>query len=77
MTARPGYSPAPQGGGIIATLKEAASSGWVRQIVDVVNKILSGKMNAVLEITLTANSATSVIRDARIRGLFRAFTWNP
>lgn len=76
MTAAPGFSIAPVGGGSVDTLKEAANRNWVRQIVDVVNNTLRGKMNVVLKITLRAGFATTVITDSRI-GPFSALLLQP
>ena len=58
---------APGGGGC-QTLAQAAPASWVQQIASVVNKLLQGKMNAVIPVTLTANSTTTVVTDARISG---------
>jgi hypothetical protein len=66
VTDRPGYSTAPQGGGNVGTIREAAASTWVRQIVDVVNTMLTGKTNNVLTITLRTGFATTTVKDARI-----------
>jgi hypothetical protein len=37
-----------------------------RQIVEVVNNLLRGKMNVVSTLTLTANAATTTLTDSRI-----------
>lgn len=58
MTARPAYK------GL--DLWQQASPGFLRQIWNVVNNILLGKINAVLDVTLTANSATTVVTDPRL-----------
>lgn len=68
MTARPAYPSAPQGGGIVGAIREAAAATWVRQVVDVVNSLLRGKMNAVLQITLRNGFSTTTVIDARISG---------
>lgn len=66
MTTFPGYSQAPGGGSAPKTPADAAGAGWVRQIVDVVNRILSGKLNAVTQITLRASQVTTTVIDSRI-----------
>lgn len=38
----------------------------LRQAAAVVNRVLTGKLNALGEVTLTANAATTVITDARL-----------
>lgn len=38
----------------------------LRQIGAVLNRTLSGKLNAITELTLTANAATTVLTDARL-----------
>lgn len=40
----------------------------LRKIVAVVTQLLAGKMNAVTSVTLTANSTTTTLTDARIGG---------
>ena len=40
--------------------------GTVRQISDAVNNIIDGKINATGSVTLTDNSATSVVTDQRV-----------
>lgn len=40
--------------------------GFLRQVWVVVNNMLLGKINAVVEITLTANSATTALTDPRL-----------
>ena len=64
--ANPGYQPAALGGDTVSRLPDTASARWVRSIAQVLNNVLSGRMNAVLPITLTANSTTTTIIDARI-----------
>lgn len=39
---------------------------WLRQISEVVNNILSGKLNNNGTVTLTANAATTTLSDTRI-----------
>lgn len=76
MTTGPGFQTAPQGGDVAQSLKDAASRSWVRQIVDVVNNLLSGKMNVVTQITLRAGFATTTVIDSRI-GPFSALLLQP
>lgn len=61
-----GYSPAPSDGQDPKSLGDAASVSWVRRVVDVINSILTGKLNSTLVITLTSGAASTVIKDARI-----------
>lgn len=72
----PGYPPAPIGGGAVTKLGDAADKGWVKKIVEVANNILKGKINVVLPISLTANSATTTVIDARI-GPYSALLLQP
>ena len=72
----PGFSTAQPGGGIVKTLKDAASASWVRGIVDVVNNMLGGKLNVVLQVTLRSGFATTTVIDARI-GPFSALIMQP
>lgn len=76
MATRPGYPPPPQGGGEPGTLKEAANSSWVKQLRDVLASVLTGKLNAVLEVTLAAGVASTIVKDARI-SVFSAFYLEP
>lgn len=76
MTATPGFQPAPQGGGVVKALIDAANKDWVRRVSEVVNRILSGKINAVLQITLAASAGTTTVKDARI-GPFSALILVP
>ena len=46
----------------------AAIMKFLRQIHDTVNNMLSGKLNATLDVTLTAASPTTVIVDPRLSG---------
>jgi hypothetical protein len=41
---------------------------WLRDVRDVVNNIMRGKMNNTGSVTLTANSATTTLQDPRIGG---------
>ncbi len=71
-----GYRPAPLSEGPPDSLRGAASERWVRRIVDTVNRSLSGKLNVTLSVTLTANSASTIIKDARISA-FSALMFAP
>ena len=74
--ANPGYLPAPLSGSAPGRLGDAASGLWVRRVVDVVNNMLRGKLNAVLPVTLAANAATTTVIDARISA-FSALLFSP
>lgn len=76
MTEIPYFSSVPQSGRTPEKLSDAADAGWVRRIVDGVNKALSGKINVVLPITLTASAGTTTVIDARI-GAYSAFLYEP
>lgn len=76
MTTNPGFSTAPTGGGAVHKVLEAASKDWVRKIVDVVNRLVAGKMNVVLQITLAESETSTVITDARI-GAFSGIVLQP
>lgn len=72
-----GYPVAPLGGDPPATPAQAASQTWVRRIVDVVNSVRQGKMNALLDFTLrTAPNTTTVLIDERI-SIFSALLLMP
>lgn len=71
-----GYLPAPLNEAPPPTLKDAAPASWVRRIVTTVNSTLAGKMNAVLPITLTPDSATTTVIDSRISA-FSAIVFSP
>jgi|SRR5580658_4639903 hypothetical protein len=57
---------APAGGQAPTSLAQAASIGWVKKIVGVVNSILQGKINAVLAVTLNESATSTTITDPRI-----------
>ena len=61
-----GYRPAPLSEAPPNSLRDAASERWVRRIVDVVNSARSGKLNVTLNVTLTADTTTTIVTDARI-----------
>lgn len=62
----PAYQQAPTSGRAPANVGNAADVQWVRRIADVVNLILKGKLNAVLQVTLRPGQSTTTISDARI-----------
>lgn len=47
-----------------------------RKLARAVNQALSGKMNAFIDATLTANAASTTLTDARI-GYYSTITWMP
>lgn len=61
-----GYLPAPSQMPAPAGVNQAASDIWVRRISEVVNSILTGKMNVTLDVTLTAGASTTTLTDARL-----------
>lgn len=62
-----GHKIAPQSGEVPKSLTDAASSSWIRGIVSVINRMMVGRLNNVIQnISLTANSTTTVVTDARI-----------
>lgn len=71
-----GFPPVPLSGTPPKQVSNAAESRWVRIIAETVNRILGGKMNVTLSVTLTANSATTTVTDARI-GPFSALLFMP
>lgn len=60
----PGYAPAPLG----PAAGDLATATWARFIVDVVNGVLGGKLNATLPVTLATAAVATAIIDARITG---------
>lgn len=72
-----GYPVAPLGGDPTGDLSQAASQTWVRRIVDVVNSVRQGKMNALLDFTLrTTPNTTTILIDERI-SIFSALLLMP
>lgn len=72
-----GYPVAPLGGDPVSALPQAAHTTWVRRIVDVLNSVRLGKLNANLSITLrTSPNTTTPIIDARI-SMFSALLFTP
>jgi len=43
-----------------------ASATWVRKVVDVVNNMLSGRLNVGLKVILNTSTTSTTIKDARI-----------
>jgi hypothetical protein len=41
---------------------------WLAKLREVVNNVMRGKINATLDVTLTANAASTTVSDARIGG---------
>lgn len=72
----PGFKPAPVSGDTVTKASDAASARWAKSIAEAVNRVLGGKMNAVLPVTLAANAATTTVIDARI-GVFSALLLQP
>lgn len=69
--------PAASTGGIIPrVLSDAASERRVRQVVDVVNRVLVGQLNCTLSLTLTADASSTTLVDARI-GVVSALLFCP
>jgi LDH2 family malate/lactate/ureidoglycolate dehydrogenase len=63
----PGYPPAPLGNDAPPrALSDAASTNWLRRVVDVVNRLNQGKANCTGQVTLVANAASTTLIDARI-----------
>lgn len=50
----------------LLTFDEPAVKRMFRQVASVLNGAMSGKMNAIGEVTLTANAATTTITDSRL-----------
>lgn len=61
-----GFQPAPLAGLPALAMFDAASKVWVRQVAETTNAILEGKLNATLEVTLTASVASTTVVDVRI-----------
>lgn len=64
----PGYQTAPVSGDPVKDPKDAAHKVWARRLAEIINEIRRGKVNASLPVTLTASSATTTVKDARISG---------
>ena len=71
-----GYPPAPYREAPPRRLEAAATSAHVQQVVERVNQILQGRLNVTLVVTLTANSGTTTVIDARI-GAFTSLMFCP
>ncbi len=46
----------------------AAVAGWLLKVRDVVNGIMRGKINATLEVTLTANAGSTAVSSPLLSG---------
>lgn len=66
MTTLPGFKPVPVSGDQVISPTLAASSRWVKSIAEGVNRMLGGKLNVVLPLTLAPNAASTDVVDARI-----------
>lgn len=71
-----GFQPAPLVGSPPKALHDAVEKRWLRAVAEVVNRVLSGKMNVTLSVTLTASAASTTVIDARV-GVFSALPHNP
>lgn len=60
------YKSAPLSGTSVYSASQAAHGNWVRQIVEILNNMLKGKLNVTIGITLTPSATTTTISDARI-----------
>lgn len=60
------FRSAPVGARPPGALADAVSALWLRQVVEVVNNLLRGKLNAGLQLTLATNAASTTIVDQRI-----------
>ena len=61
-----GYAPALLQHPAPREFNEAASQTWVRGISEVVNRILSGKMNVTVDVILTPNASATTVIDSRL-----------
>lgn len=61
-----GFPIPPNSGPAPASLGDAASVTWLRQVVAIARTMLQGKLNAVLGITLVNGATSTVIQDPRI-----------
>lgn len=62
----PAYQPVPQSGQPPAKLSDAASKDFTRQMAEVINRILGGKLNVVVRFTLAAGATRTTVTDSRI-----------
>jgi hypothetical protein len=76
MTASPGFPPVPLGVETATNVGEAIAVRWGRRVAETINRVLSGKLNAVLPITLAASATSTTIIDARI-GYYSALLLQP
>jgi hypothetical protein len=68
MTATPptGFSAVPLGGEAPLALKDAAGTKWVKRLAETINRLLQGKLNASLAVTLASGATSTTVKDARI-----------
>lgn len=50
----------------LSTFDEPSVKRLFRSLATILNRVLVGKINAVVEVTLTANAATTTLTDARL-----------
>jgi hypothetical protein len=50
----------------VPTSEGSNRPGWVKQAADAINAILNGRRNTASTVTLTANTTTTTITDARL-----------
>jgi len=61
-----GYPPAPLGEMPPRALNDAAAQIWVRRVVDTVNIILQGKLNATTLVTFASGADSTTFNDPRL-----------
>lgn len=61
-----GYPPAPLGEMPPRSVADAAAQIWVRRVVDTVNIILRGKLNATTLVTFAADADSTTFNDPRL-----------
>jgi hypothetical protein len=74
--ANPGYQPAVLGDTAPSSLKEAITARAVRRLVDVINRMLQGRLNVTLPVTLAVSATTTTVIDSRINA-FCAVVFTP
>lgn len=60
------FKTAPTSGPDSKSLSDTASGGWLVSVVEVVNRMLGGALNANLQVTMRNGFATTTILDSRI-----------
>lgn len=76
MTILPGFKAVPVSGDVVSRIDQSASARWAKNIAEGVNRLLAGKMNVVLQVTLAVNASTTSVIDARI-GVYSALILQP